>query len=55
MLPDTSDANRYLLQLKEINDNLSPNIFLMCGDGNLELIAPLLADRANTVPLSSAD
>jgi cellulose biosynthesis protein BcsQ len=52
---DTSDANRYLLQLKEINDNLSPNIFLMCGDGNLELIAPLLADRANTVPLSSAD
>lgn len=47
--------NKYLLQLKESNPNLPSNIFLMSGDGNLELIAPLLAERANATPLSSSD
>jgi len=52
---DTRDVNKYLLQLKESNSKLSPNLFLMSGDGNLELIAPLLAERADATPLSSTD
>ena len=31
------------------------NIYLMSGDGNLELIAPLLSERAEATPLSVAD
>ena len=52
---DTKDVNKYLLQLKESNSKLPPNLFLMSGDGNLELIAPLLAERADATPLSSTD
>jgi cellulose biosynthesis protein BcsQ len=52
---DTSDVNKYLLQLQESNPKLPPNLFLMSGDGNLELIAPLLAERADATPLSTTD
>jgi hypothetical protein len=52
---DTSDINKYLLQLQESNSKLPPNLFLMSGDGNLELIAPLLAERADATPLSTTD
>jgi cellulose biosynthesis protein BcsQ len=52
---DTSDVNKYLLQLQETNPKLPSNLFLMSGDGNLELIAPLLAERADATPLSSTD
>ncbi len=52
---DTSDVDKYLLKLTENNPKLSPNLFLMSGDGNLELIAPLLAERADATPLSSTD
>jgi cellulose biosynthesis protein BcsQ len=52
---DTSDIDKYLLRLQESNSKLSPNLFLMSGDGNLELIAPLLAERADATPLSSTD
>lgn len=52
---DTSDVDKYLLKLQESNPKLSSNLFLMSGDGNLELIAPLLAERADATPLSSTD
>lgn len=52
---DTSDINKYLIALNEYNTELQPNLFLMSGDGNLELIAPLLAERANAIPLSTTD
>ncbi len=52
---DTTDVNKYLLKLQDINPKLPENIFLMSGDGNLELIAPLLAERADATPLSSTD
>lgn len=52
---DTSDVNKYLLHLKESNEHLPENLFLMSGDGNLELIAPLLAERADATPLSTTD
>ncbi|MBE9185031.1 AAA family ATPase [Microcoleus sp. LEGE 07076] len=52
---DTRDVDKYLLKLQETNPKLPSNLFLMSGDGNLELIAPLLAERANAAPLSSTD
>lgn len=52
---DTSDINKYLLKVQESNSKLPSNLFLMSGDGNLELIAPLLAERADATPLSSTD
>lgn len=52
---DTSDIDKYLLKLQESNPKLQSNLFLMSGDGNLELIAPLLAERADATPLSSKD
>ena len=32
---DTTDVNKYLLKLQDINPKLPENIFLMSGDGNL--------------------
>ncbi|MEG4866000.1 MAG: ParA family protein [Microcoleus sp.] len=52
---DTSDIDKYLLKLQESNPKLPSNLFLMSGDGNLELIAPLLAERADAAPLSTTD
>ncbi len=52
---DTEDVNKYLLKLQESNKELPSNLFLMSGDGNLELIAPLLAERADATPLSNKD
>jgi cellulose biosynthesis protein BcsQ len=52
---DTTDVNKYLIKLNESNPKLPSNFFLMSGDGNLELIAPLLAERADATPLSSTD
>lgn len=52
---DTSDENKYLISLNEVNEKVSKNLYLMSGDGNLELIAPLLAERADATPLSSMD
>ena len=51
----TTKLLNFLVKVNEHNDHLSNNLFLLCGDGNLELIAPLLAERANAVPLSQAD
>jgi len=52
---DTSDLSRYITNLKSVNENLPSNIHLLSGDGNLELIAPLLSERADATPLSASD
>lgn len=52
---DTSDLSKYVTKLIEINPNLTENIHLLSGDGNLELIAPLLSERADATPLSGSD
>lgn len=45
----------FLCQLSSVNSNLSNNVYLLAGDGNLELIAPLLSDRADAKALSKKD
>lgn len=50
-----SDLSKYITRLVDINKNLTENIYLMSGDGNLELIAPLLSERADATPLSFTD
>lgn len=50
-----AELNKYSTKLSEINKNLSENIYLVAGDGNLELIAPLLSERADATPLSAKD
>lgn len=45
----------YLVKISDKNNQVSNNIYLLCGDGNLELIAPLLSERANALPLSEND
>lgn len=50
-----ANINKYVTNLESINPNLSSNLNLVSGDGNLELIAPLLSERADATPLSAAD
>lgn len=52
---DTSDLTKYITKLDQYNSNLPDNIHLLSGDGNLELIAPLLSERADATPLSAKD
>lgn len=52
---DALNLNLYITRLHDINPNLTENIFLLSGDGNLELIAPLLSERADAAPLSATD
>ena len=52
---DTSDLSKYITKLSDYNENLPNNIHLLSGDGNLELIAPLLSERADATPLSAKD
>jgi len=46
---------KYITKLIDVNANLTDNIYLVSGDGNLELIAPLLSERAEATPLSVSD
>jgi len=52
---DMSDLGKYITHLNKYNKNLPENIHLLSGDGNLELIAPLLSERADATPLSAKD
>lgn len=54
-LKGDADLSKYITRLNEINKNVSNNTFLISGDGNLELIAPLLSERAEATPLSASD
>ena len=53
--PTPGPLLNYLVKIHEQNSNVPDNIYLLCGDGNLELIAPLLSERANALPLSESD
>lgn len=48
-------APAYLTQVSNVNSKVSPNLFLLAGDGNLELIAPMLSERSNARPISAND
>ncbi|MDY0385696.1 MAG: ParA family protein [Methanolobus sp.] len=52
---DVSDLSKYIVNIHEKNSNLPDNLYLLSGDGNLELIAPLLSERADATPLSATD
>lgn len=54
-LNSDADLNKFITKLDKINPNLSNNLYLISGDGNLELIAPLLSERAEATPLSAQD
>lgn len=54
-LKGDADVNKFVTKLSSINTNVSDNLYLISGDGNLELIAPLLSERAEATPLSAAD
>lgn len=54
-LTGNADIKKYVTKLSSINQNLTDNMYLISGDGNLELIAPLLSERADATPLSAAD
>lgn len=45
----------YCTKVHTLNKNISENLYLLAGDGNLELIAPLLSERANARPISASD
>jgi cellulose biosynthesis protein BcsQ len=47
--------SEYMVRLMSRNDQLPPNMYLLPGDGNLELIAPLLSERASTRAISQKD
>ena len=55
VLNGDADINKYVTNLNQINPHLTSNMHLISGDGNLELIAPLLSERADATPLSAAD
>ena len=49
------DLTNYIVNVHKKNNKLSKNLYLLSGDGNLELIAPLLSERADATPLSAKD
>ena len=46
-VPTISD---YYIQVSSINSHMPSNLFLLSGDGNLELMAPAINDEANRTP-----
>lgn len=48
-IPDPMD---FLVQVSDTNDNMTDNLYLLCGDGNLEPMAPAIANAANQPPLT---
>lgn len=44
------DIENYFVQVSTINEHMSPNLFLLSGDGNLELMAPAINDEASRTP-----
>jgi cellulose biosynthesis protein BcsQ len=52
---NNDELDKYILHITEKNKNLPDNMYLLSGDGNLELIAPLLSERAEATPLSNKD
>lgn len=55
IIGEKRDNKDYLIKVHEKNSKLPSNVYLLSGDGNLELIAPLLSRRAETEPISEKD
>jgi cellulose biosynthesis protein BcsQ len=49
VLPNPND---FLVQVSVINQNMPRNLFLLCGDGNLEPMAPAISDAASARALT---
>lgn len=47
-LPDPGD---FVFQVASKNTNMPKNLFLLCGDGNLEPMAPLISEQARAASL----
>ncbi|MDT0501926.1 MULTISPECIES: ParA family protein [unclassified Halomonas] len=48
-LPDYRD---YMVNVSDYNENLDENLYLMCGDGNLEPMAPAISGAASAPKLT---
>lgn len=46
----TPDLVKYSVQVSTINEKIATNLYLLCGDGNLELMAPAINDEASRTP-----
>lgn len=46
------DAKKYLVHVKDLNPHMPENIYLMCGDGNLEPMAPAISGAASAPALT---
>ena len=48
-LPDPYD---FLVKINNLNENAPKNLYLLCGDGNLEPLAPAINEAASAKPLT---
>ena len=46
------DPYEYVLQVSKYNMNAPDNLYLLCGDGNMEPMAPAINEAANARPLT---
>lgn len=46
------DPNSFTTHVKTLNNNLPDNLYLLCGDGNLEPISPAITNQANAQALT---
>ncbi|WP_420003525.1 ParA family protein [Arenibacterium sp. LLYu02] len=46
----TPKLSDYSIQVSAVNERIPDNLHLLCGDGNLELMAPAIIDEANRTP-----
>lgn len=55
LIGNSPSVKNYLTNVSQVNNKITTNFYLLAGDGNLELIAPLLSERANARPISAQD
>lgn len=48
------DPNEFLIHVNDYNKGAPNNLFLLCGDGNMEPMAPAINDAASAKPLTPA-
>ena len=46
------NPDNFAVQASTINANVTDNLYLLCGDGNLEPISPIISKRADDRPLT---
>lgn len=51
----SDDLTNYFTKVHDLNNHMPENLWLLSGDGNLELIAPLLSERAEMPSLTASD